>query len=210
MLSSEFQPEKPVRAPKLNNCHSLVNYHTLWHLRSPKISCAHILAKSTKIITAPYLSFIFHLLRPLMFWHFKPGARFKAPATLAHRKTLSFQIFIIFFESSSWLNIYTAPLCQSNPTHFLKHWELKIRPRWFTFSGTMRCEQSACVFTVSMTGSADDGRRSNFKATSMLPGSGAELCWSLRHPVSQLNSLEGYLWQSPGSVIPPSAPFHDC
>lgn len=57
----------------------------------------------------------------------------------------------------------------------------------------MRREESACVFTVSMTGRTDDGRRSNFKATSTLPGSGAELCRSLRHPVSQLNSLEGYI-----------------
>lgn len=57
----------------------------------------------------------------------------------------------------------------------------------------MRREESACVFTVSMTGRTDDGRRSNSKATSTLPGSGAELCRGLRHPVSQLNSLEGYI-----------------
>lgn len=42
---------------------------------------------SNKYCTVSQNSFIFHLLWPLMVWVLKPGACFKAPATLAHQKT---------------------------------------------------------------------------------------------------------------------------
>lgn len=43
--------------------------------------------RSNKYCTVSQNSFIFHLLWPLMVRVLKPGACFKAPATLAHRKT---------------------------------------------------------------------------------------------------------------------------